>query len=155
MDGAPATRMYCTTQCDWSASSMLKSTITPAVIKGQKEYHQSWLAAIKEWIEDHPDDFVSKSSNGNGNGKARPRPTPRSSSSTTSVRFASTGNEKEKRPTFPNGKRASSRAPIDTTVVPKATLQHQVTEIANNQLAMGMMVVCVFSLALNLYLLRT
>jgi hypothetical protein len=49
--------MYCTTQCDWSSSSWLKSTITPAVIKGQKEHHQQLVAKIKGWIKDHPDEF--------------------------------------------------------------------------------------------------
>ncbi|WVQ98399.1 hypothetical protein IAU59_005522 [Kwoniella sp. CBS 9459] len=59
-NGRPATRMYCTTQCDWSASSWLKSTITPAVIKGQKGYHQKLAKKIREWVKDHPDEFGTK-----------------------------------------------------------------------------------------------
>ncbi|WVR08380.1 hypothetical protein IAU60_005435 [Kwoniella sp. DSM 27419] len=53
----PATRMYCTTQCDWSSGSWLKSTITPAVIKGQKEHHQQLTKKIREWIKARPDEF--------------------------------------------------------------------------------------------------
>lgn len=53
----PATRMYCTTQCDWSSGSWLKGTITPAVIKGQKEHHQQLLAKIHKYITAHPDEF--------------------------------------------------------------------------------------------------
>ena len=49
--------MYCTTQTDWSSSSFLKSTITPAVIKGQKSYHQRLTAKIREWVKVHPSEF--------------------------------------------------------------------------------------------------
>ncbi|WVW82656.1 hypothetical protein I302_104667 [Kwoniella bestiolae CBS 10118] len=52
-----ATRIHCTTQVDWSSSSLLKGTITPAVIKGQKEHHQQLVQAITEWVKGHPDDF--------------------------------------------------------------------------------------------------
>ena len=149
VDGAPATRMYCTTQCDWSASSMLKSTITPAVIKGQKEYHQVWLAALKEWIQDHPDDFPSDSPPRSGTG-TRPKATSKlSSASTKSVKMAG----KDTRPSVPD-KRGSSVAPVDPDVVPKATLAQQITEIANNQVMMGIMVLCALSLTFNLYLLN-
>lgn len=36
---------------------MLKGAITPAVIKGQKEYHAKLVKAVKDWIARHPDDF--------------------------------------------------------------------------------------------------
>lgn len=36
---------------------MLKSTITPAVIKGQKEYYVKLGSTIRDWIRDHPEDF--------------------------------------------------------------------------------------------------
>jgi hypothetical protein len=49
--------MYCTTQCDWSSSSWLKGTITPAVIKGQKEHHQQLTKKIRSWIHSHPEEF--------------------------------------------------------------------------------------------------
>lgn len=49
--------MYCTTQCDWSSGSWLKSTITPAVIKGQKEHHQQLVGKIRKHIKAHPADF--------------------------------------------------------------------------------------------------
>ncbi|OCF38519.1 hypothetical protein I317_07700 [Kwoniella heveanensis CBS 569] len=58
--GRPATRMYCTTQCDWSASSWLKGTITPAVIKGQKEYHQKLAKKVRDWIKARPEEFGTK-----------------------------------------------------------------------------------------------
>jgi len=50
--------MYCTTQCDWSSGSWLKGTITPAVIKGQKEHHQQLTKKIRSHIKSHPDDFA-------------------------------------------------------------------------------------------------
>ncbi|WVQ69663.1 uncharacterized protein L199_007883 [Kwoniella botswanensis] len=53
-----ATRIHCTTQVDWSSSSILKGTITPAVIKGQKEHHQQLIRAITEWVKAHPDEFT-------------------------------------------------------------------------------------------------
>jgi hypothetical protein len=49
--------MYCTSQCDWSSFSMLKSTITPAVIKGQKTYHEKLAKGIRHWIHTHPEDY--------------------------------------------------------------------------------------------------
>lgn len=56
--------MYCTTQTDWSSSSLLKSTITPAVIKGQKSYHQRLTRKIREWVRSHPEDFGIESNPG-------------------------------------------------------------------------------------------
>ncbi|OCF71452.1 hypothetical protein I204_07510 [Kwoniella mangroviensis CBS 8886] len=53
-----ATRIHCTTQVDWSSSSILKGTITPAVIKGQKEHHQQLIRAITEWVKARPDEFT-------------------------------------------------------------------------------------------------
>jgi len=55
--GRPATRIYCTTQCDWISSSWLKGKIGPAVIKGQREYHQKLMVKIRQWIKEHPDEF--------------------------------------------------------------------------------------------------
>jgi len=49
--------MHCTTQCDWSSGSWLKGTITPAVIKGQKEHHQQLTKKIRQHIKSHPEDF--------------------------------------------------------------------------------------------------
>ncbi|WVF72553.1 hypothetical protein IAT40_007370 [Kwoniella sp. CBS 6097] len=58
--GRAATRMYCTTECAWSASSWLKGTITPAVIKGQKEYHQKLAKKVRDWIKAHPEEFGTR-----------------------------------------------------------------------------------------------
>lgn len=55
--GRPGSRLVCTTQCDWSSSSWLKGTITPAVIKGQKEHHQQLVKKIRRWIKDHPENY--------------------------------------------------------------------------------------------------
>ncbi len=49
--------MLCTTQCDWASSSWLKGTITPAVIKGQKEHHQQLSKKIRSWVRDHSKEF--------------------------------------------------------------------------------------------------
>jgi hypothetical protein len=49
--------MYSTTQCDWTASSYLQKYITPAVVKGQKEYHQDITRKMRAWIASHPEDF--------------------------------------------------------------------------------------------------
>lgn len=57
--------MFCTTQCDWSSSSWLKSTITPAVIKGQKEYHTQLAHKIRTWIKEHPEDFPTEDNGDN------------------------------------------------------------------------------------------
>ena len=53
MDGKPAARMHCTTECDWESSSWLKGTITPAVIKGQREHHKQLARKVSEWIQAH------------------------------------------------------------------------------------------------------
>ena len=50
--------MYGTTQCDWSSSSWLQGTITPAVIKGQRSHHEQLSRKISEWIKAHPDDYA-------------------------------------------------------------------------------------------------
>ena len=46
--------MHCTTECQWSSSSWLQKTITPAVIKGQQQYHEQLGAKIEEWARVHP-----------------------------------------------------------------------------------------------------
>lgn len=53
MNGKDASRMHCTTECDWESSSWLKSTITPAVIKGQREHHKQLAKKISGWIQAH------------------------------------------------------------------------------------------------------
>ncbi|WWC69066.1 uncharacterized protein I206_103002 [Kwoniella pini CBS 10737] len=57
LNNKQATRIHCTTQVDWSSSSLLKGTITPAVIKGQKEHHQQLIKGMTEWVKSHPGDF--------------------------------------------------------------------------------------------------
>lgn len=47
---------------------MLKSTITPAVIKGQKEYHQKLVQNVKKWIKSHPADFGGNGAGAEGQG---------------------------------------------------------------------------------------
>ncbi|WWD18868.1 hypothetical protein CI109_103323 [Kwoniella shandongensis] len=59
--GAPATRILSTTQVDWTGSSMLKSAITPAVIRGQKEHHEQLVSATLDWIDSHREDFGKSS----------------------------------------------------------------------------------------------
>ncbi|ORX38733.1 hypothetical protein BD324DRAFT_622133 [Kockovaella imperatae] len=49
----PGSRMYVTTECDWSSSSWLKGTITPAVIKGQRSHHEQLAKKVNEWIKSH------------------------------------------------------------------------------------------------------
>lgn len=134
IDGTPSTRMYCTTQCDWSSSSMLNSTITPAVIKGQKEYHQNWLAALKEWIDGHPDDFTTPST-----GSETPKPPNSPQPTETPV----VRNEK-----LPE----RSVAPIDPQAVDTASAIHKSTDITQNQPMMIILLVCLLSLALDVYL---
>jgi hypothetical protein len=113
---------------------MLKSTITPAVIKGQKEYHQNWLAALKEWIDNHPDDFTTPST-GSDTPKATksslPPPTPVVSEKKVPER---------------------SVAPIDPQAVDTVTAIHQSTDITQNQPMMIILLVCLLSLVLNVYL---
>jgi hypothetical protein len=109
---------------------MLKSTITPAVIKGQKEYHQNWLAALKEWIDNHPDDFTTPST-GSDTPKALPPPTPVVSEKKVPER---------------------SVAPIDPQAVDTVTAIHQSTDITQNQPMMIILLVCLLSLVLNVYL---
>ena len=74
--GRQGTRIYCTTQCDWSSSSWLKGAITPAVIKGQKEHHQQLTKKIRTWISEHPQDYgiehqdLTDNADDNGNSEA-------------------------------------------------------------------------------------
>lgn len=56
--GRPATRVYCSTQVDWSSSSLLKGTVTPAVIKGQKEHYRDLVDSARRWIRSHPEEFT-------------------------------------------------------------------------------------------------
>ncbi|WRT66048.1 uncharacterized protein IL334_003000 [Kwoniella shivajii] len=57
LNGNPATRIHSTTQVNWSGSSFLKSTITPAVIKGQKEHYRQVVDTALQWINSHREDF--------------------------------------------------------------------------------------------------
>ncbi|KAK8870125.1 hypothetical protein IAR55_000695 [Kwoniella newhampshirensis] len=59
LHGQSATRIHCTTQVDWTASSMLKSAITPAVIKGQKEHHRQLVHSVRDWVKAHREDFAN------------------------------------------------------------------------------------------------
>lgn len=108
---------------------MLKSTITPAVIKGQKEYHQKLLAAVLEWIKAHPDDFETQS--------AEPEPEASSTDEKTI-----NGDEKVERPEL-----AGTEVAVE-----KGTME-QLTEIPGNQAMSWITILCALSLALNLYLL--
>jgi hypothetical protein len=141
-NGTPSTRMYCTTQCDWSASSMLKSTITPAVIKGQKEYHQSWLSALKEWIDAHPEDFKSTGNNSTDSSE-KPKSTPNQTANGAKVVPLDSKSD-----VIPE----RSTAPIDTHVVAPASAIHESTDITKNQPMMAILLVCLLSIALNVYL---
>jgi hypothetical protein len=117
---------------------MLKGTITPAVIKGQKEYHQAWLGAIRDWIKAHPDDFSSPTSEGDGSSKPE-------------MKSESDDDQADldlKRARSPD----RSNAPIDSHVVAPATAMHESTDITKNQPMMMILLVCVLSLMLNVYL---
>jgi hypothetical protein len=143
VDGAPATRMYCTTQCDWSASSMLKSTITPAVIKGQKEYHQKWLSTLKEWIDAHPTDFESESDDSNTTKTDTARP----------VAVAAVPVKKEVDAPVSKGLSEKPRSSVETKVVEESTVADQIVTMVDSQIMLTIMIVCAMSLALNVYLL--
>jgi hypothetical protein len=121
---------------------MLKSTITPAVIKGQKEYHQSWLGALKEWIDSHPEDFKSSTPSAKSE---KPKPT---STGQTANGAKVVGLDSKK----DAGPPERSNAPIDTHVVDPASAIHQSTDITKNQPMMAILLVCLLSLALNAYL---
>lgn len=116
---------------------MLKSTITPAVIKGQKEYHQNWLAALKEWIDNHPEDFTSPSTGSE---------TPKATKSSQPAQPAAAPAVSEKK--VPE----RSVAPIDSHAVDTASAIHLSTDITQNQPMMIILLVCLLSLALNVYL---
>lgn len=124
---------------------MLKSTITPAVIKGQKEYHQSWLSALKEWINDHPDDFQSKSTSSSDRSE---KSKPDSPKQTTNAHGDKVIPLDSKTDVIPE----RSNAPIDTQVVAPASAIHESTDITKNQPMMIMLLVCMLSIALNVYL---
>jgi hypothetical protein len=114
---------------------MLKSTITPAVIKGQKEYHQALLSAVKEWIKAHPEDFEAQPSTeaGQEDGSA---PVP--------------SGEKGAAATATGEKGAGAVGEVMTES--KGTVE-QLTEIPANQAMSWITILCALSLALNLYLL--
>jgi hypothetical protein len=126
---------------------MLKSTITPAVIKGQKEYHQSWLSALKEWIDDHPEDFKT----------AAPAKSTESSDKSETPKSKSSGQTAFGDKVIPLDAKSDviperSNAPIDTQVVAPASAIHESTDITKNQPMMIILLVCALSLALNVYL---
>jgi hypothetical protein len=124
---------------------MLKSTITPAVIKGQKEYHQSWLSALKEWIDAHPEDFKStgNTSNDSSEKTEKSKSTPRQTATGTKVVHLDSKSD-----VIPE----RSTAPIDTHVVAPASAIHESTDITKNQPMMAILLVCLLSIALNVYL---
>lgn len=115
---------------------MLKSTITPAVIKGQKEYHQALLSAVKEWIKAHPGDFEAQPSAeaGQEDGSA---PVP------SGEKGAAPGEK---------GAEAGAGAGGEVMTETKGTVE-QLTEIPANQAMSWITILCALSLALNLYLL--
>jgi len=119
---------------------MLKSTITPAVIKGQKEYHQSWLSALKEWIDAHPEDFKST---GSSDKTEKPKSTP--SQTANGAKVIPLDSKSDVIP-------ERSTAPIDTHVVAPASAIHESTDITKNQPMMIILLVCLLSVALNVYL---
>lgn len=126
---------------------MLKSTITPAVIKGQKEYHQSWLGALKEWIDAHPEDFksTSPSNSAGSSGKAEK---PESNTPRQTANGAKVVPLDSKSDVIPE----RSTAPIDTHVVDPASAIQESTDITKNQPMMAILLVCLLSIALNVYL---
>jgi hypothetical protein len=119
---------------------MLKSTITPAVIKGQKEYHQALLSAVKEWIKAHPEDFEAQPSAeaGQEDGSA---PVP------SGEKGAVTTRDKGEK-----GAGAGAGAGGEVMTESKGTVE-QLTEIPANQAMSWITILCALSLALNLYLL--
>lgn len=129
-DTTPATRLYCTTQCDWSSSSMLKGTITPAVIKGQKEYHEKLVSAIKDWIKVHPDDFQTAA--GSKGGEVQEEKTGETE-----------GNVPEK---SPDGARTQ-------VAQQQKGAMELLGEIPENPIMLWITIVCGMSLALNIFLL--
>lgn len=122
---------------------MLKSTITPAVIKGQKEYHQKWLSALKEWIDAHPTDFESESDDSNTDKTDTVRP----------VAVAAVPVKKEVDAPVSNGLSEKSRASVETKVVEETTVADQIVNMVDSQIMLTIMIVCAMSLALNVYLL--
>lgn len=117
---------------------MLKSTITPAVIKGQKEYHQKWLSALKEWIDDHPDDFTTpaaiKAPAADAPDTTKPAPV--------SAKQETLSQSTPKPPMS-----------VDTKVAPPASLAHRITGFADDQVILALVGLCVLSMTLNYYLL--
>jgi hypothetical protein len=126
---------------------MLKSTITPAVIKGQKEYHQSWLSALKEWIDAHPEDFKSTGIN-HPTGSSDKVEKPKSNSASQTANGAKVIPLDTKSDVIPE----RSNVPIDTHVVAPASAIHESTDITKNQPMMAILLVCLLSIALNVYL---
>jgi len=125
---------------------MLKSTITPAVIKGQKEYHQSWLGALKEWIDAHPEDF--KSAGGGNASSSEKAEKPKSNQPRQTATGAKVVPLDSKSDVIPE----RSTAPIDTHVVDPASAIQESTDITKNQPMMAILLVCLLSIALNVYL---
>lgn len=123
---------------------MLKSTITPAVVKGQKEYHQSWLGALKEWIDNHPEDFKTAEKSEPSAHSDKPKSTPRTQTAT----GAKVVDLDAKTDVTPE----RSTAPIDAHAIDPASAIHESTDITKNQPMMAIILVLLLSLALNVYL---
>lgn len=143
----PATRMFCTSQCDWSSFSMLKSTITPAVIKGQKAYHEKLAKSIRGWIESHPDDFalagnVGDNSTGGGSVKENAGE-PSSDTAQTRSKSETAGGDTK---TLPEIDEIKSR-PLAST---KSTLDH-ILEIPGNPVMLGITLLCALLLFTEIY----
>lgn len=110
---------------------MLKSTITPAVIKGQKEYHVKLVDAVNDWIADHPDEFQTGSAEA---GKSE---------------VAGAGGEK-------GGGTVKTRDKTDiakSETMEEKSIIDQLAEIPGNQAMVYITLALVLSLLLNFYLL--
>jgi hypothetical protein len=122
---------------------MLKSTITPAVIKGQKEYHQKWLAALKEWIDAHPDDFEAPVASEAAGGDTTPKTTPKADP-TEKVNKAPIKEVSAKSET-------STKTEVDSG--PTLSIAQRVTGVADDQMILTLAITCLLSMVLNYYLL--
>lgn len=118
---------------------MLKSTITPAVIKGQKEYHVQLLAAVKAWVKAHPDDFETQApaapTTGGGAGKEVEKVNGEKAA------VSSSSNEKE-----------GVQDDGAEVMIQKGTMEN-LSEIPGNSAMSLITILCALSLALNLFLL--
>lgn len=135
--GRPGSQLFCTTQCDWLASSWLKSTITPATMSGQREYHQKLLKAIKKWIKAHPKDFeVAEGQNGGDGGETAGEETDMEDDTENKGVGASVSSTGE-----------------GQTIGQDDGVWEQVMAIPANPVMLGITLLCAVSLLLNYYLL--